>query len=168
LTLGTDIKLKKALIKMVGDDKSKKESLLDDDIEKLSILQDESPSPGEKALCDDDVHDGSEHSEHSRSHVTESIIEPIPDNAPDTHFRPKSRSSSVRSRALTIVARSRRRGLLGRFALIPEVTRPQEYSRTTKWLITFIVALAAAAAPMGSAIFLRKLFFGENCVEQCQ
>ena len=54
------------------------------------------------------------------------------------------------------VPRSERRGLLGRFALLAEITEPKHYPRSTKWWITFIVASAAIAAPMGSAIILRK------------
>lgn len=69
--------------------------------------------------------------------------------------RAASRASSSRSRAVTVVARSHRRGLLGRFCLLPEVTRPYDYDRRTKWFITFLVALAAGAAPVGSSIFYR-------------
>jgi hypothetical protein len=54
------------------------------------------------------------------------------------------------------VPRSRRRGLLGRFTLVAEVENPYDYSNRLKWFITFIVAFAAAAAPMGSSIFFRK------------
>lgn len=72
-----------------------------------------------------------------------------------TLIHTQSRTSSVRSRAVTIIQRSKRRGLLGRYGLIPEVARPIEYARKTKWTITMIVALAAAAAPQGSAIFFR-------------
>lgn len=54
------------------------------------------------------------------------------------------------------VARDKRRGLLARFALIPEVEDPKCYPRRTKWSITFFVALAAAAGPMASAIFMRE------------
>jgi hypothetical protein len=70
--------------------------------------------------------------------------------------RSKSRSSSVRSRPLIIVARSKRRGLLGRLTIIPEVENTYAYTNKTKWVITLIVAMAAAAAPLGSAIFYRK------------
>lgn len=80
-------------------------------------------------------------------------IEQAPRSQPT---RTKSRSSSVRSRAVTIIQRSKRRGLLGKYGLIPEVARPIEYARKTKWTITMIVALAAAAAPQGSAIFFRR------------
>ena len=54
------------------------------------------------------------------------------------------------------VARADRRGLFGRFTLVAEVQEPKHYPRGTKWFITFVVALAAVAAPMGSAIFFRK------------
>lgn len=84
-----------------------------------------------------------------------------PDQAEETNepTRSKSQSQSVRSKAVTVIPRSKRRGLLGRLALIPEVARPPEYANKTKWLITLIVALAAAAAPMGSAILFRKSIY---------
>lgn len=64
-------------------------------------------------------------------------------------------ASSVRSKALTIVPRAKRRGLFGRFTLLPEVERPYEYTNRMKWAITAIIAFAAMAAPMGSSIFYR-------------
>ncbi|RDL38011.1 MFS general substrate transporter [Venustampulla echinocandica] len=92
------------------------------------------------------------------SHSSIETVEPAPqDQEQAPAQRSKSRTSSTRSRALTIVPRSKRRGLLGRFALVPEVERPFDYKRSTKWFITAVVALAAAAAPMGSAIFLPAL-----------
>jgi hypothetical protein len=54
------------------------------------------------------------------------------------------------------VPRSKRRGLFGRFTLLAEVKEPKHYPRRTKWWITFVIALAAVAAPMGSAIVFRK------------
>ena len=53
------------------------------------------------------------------------------------------------------VPRSQRRGLFGRFAILAEVEEPKNYSRQAKWYITFVVAMAAIAAPMGSAIIFR-------------
>lgn len=53
------------------------------------------------------------------------------------------------------VPRRQRRGLLAQVTIIAEVTEPKHYSRSIKWTITFLVALAAAAAPLGSAIFFR-------------
>ena len=83
------------------------------------------------------------------------IIQVIPQEPPLP--RSKSVSSSTRSRTLVIVPRSERRGLLARFTIIPEVTRPHDYNHGTKWIITLIIALAAVVAPMGSAIFYRML-----------
>ena len=56
----------------------------------------------------------------------------------------------------TEVSRSQRRGLFGRFTVIAEVQEPKHYSRKIKWFITFVIALAAVAAPLGSAIIFRK------------
>ena len=56
------------------------------------------------------------------------------------------------------VPRSQRRGLFGRFTILAEVEEPKHYPRRTKWFITFVVAMAAMAAPLGSAIFFRKFF----------
>jgi multidrug resistance protein len=55
------------------------------------------------------------------------------------------------------VPRSHRRGLLATLTLIPEVIEPKDYPRPRKWFLTFVVALAAVAAPMGSAIFFPSL-----------
>lgn len=55
------------------------------------------------------------------------------------------------------IPRSKRRGLLASWSLVPEVTESKDYPRRTKWFITFVIAAAAIAAPMGSAIFFRKL-----------
>lgn len=54
------------------------------------------------------------------------------------------------------VPRSKRRGLCGRFTIVAEVEEPKHYARRTKWFITFNIALAAVAAPLGSAIVFRK------------
>ncbi|KAI4133145.1 MAG: hypothetical protein LQ338_000410 [Usnochroma carphineum] len=55
------------------------------------------------------------------------------------------------------VPKSNRRGLLGRLTLVAEVEEPQDYSRRTKWYITFVVALAGVAAPLASSIILPAL-----------
>ena len=54
------------------------------------------------------------------------------------------------------VPRAQRRGLLARFSVVAEVGEPKHYPRRIKWFVTFIVALAAVAAPMGSTIFFRE------------
>jgi hypothetical protein len=68
-----------------------------------------------------------------------------------------SRVSSVFSRTQSVIPRLQRRGLFGKYAIIPEIERPYEYKDKTKWAITAIVALAAGAAPVGGSIFYRKL-----------
>ena len=54
------------------------------------------------------------------------------------------------------VPRAKRRGLFGRFTFVAEVEKPMHYPRKVKWFITFNVAFAAIAAPMGSAIIFRE------------
>lgn len=55
------------------------------------------------------------------------------------------------------VPRNERRGLLARFCVFAEITNPYDYTRREKWLITLIVAVAGAAAPMGSSLVLPAL-----------
>lgn len=69
---------------------------------------------------------------------------------------PVTRTTSV-ERVAVKVPRSKRRGLFGTLTILAEVEDPKGYSRKVKWFITFIVAFAAAAAPLGSAIFFRRL-----------
>ncbi|KAI0885830.1 major facilitator superfamily transporter multidrug resistance [Annulohypoxylon maeteangense] len=74
-----------------------------------------------------------------------------------TKERARSQASSTRSRALSVVPRLKRRGFLAQLTLIPEVERPYDYPDKVKWTITVFIALAACAAPMGSAIFFPAL-----------
>ena len=67
---------------------------------------------------------------------------------------PASIANSVRP-APVKVPRSNRRGLFGRFSIIAEVEEPKDYPNKTKWFLTFVIAVAAAAAPFGSTIFFR-------------
>lgn len=75
----------------------------------------------------------------------------------ESHDRPAPPSRAA-SRASTIrrdpikVPRNQRRGLLARFAIIPEVENPYDLTNKTKWTITVVVAFSAAAAPMGSTL----------------
>src|SRR6187402_492949 len=101
--------------------------------------------PGVSTLRDGESKSGEKDSDSIHSHFSNETIEPIPENE-DPPQRSKSKSSSVRSRPLTIVPRAKRRGLLARLTVIPEVERPYDYKRSTKWFITFQVAIAAAAA----------------------
>ncbi|KAI0595868.1 major facilitator superfamily transporter multidrug resistance [Biscogniauxia sp. FL1348] len=71
--------------------------------------------------------------------------------------RPQSLASSTRSRPLVVVPREKRRGLFAELALLPEVERPFDYDHKVKWTLTIFIAVAACAAPMGSAIFYPAL-----------
>ena len=83
-------------------------------------------------------------------------LEALPDANP--------KAASVLSRTITVVPRSKRRGLLGRLTIIPEIERPYNYANSTKWVITLIVALAGAAAPLGSAIFFRECLISSRSI----
>ncbi|OAA39292.1 Major facilitator superfamily domain, general substrate transporter [Beauveria brongniartii RCEF 3172] len=67
--------------------------------------------------------------------------------------RSQSRASSTCTRPAVVVPRGQRRGLLSRFTILPEVVNPYDYKRFTKWGITATIAVATAAAPLGSSIF---------------
>ncbi|KAK0269988.1 hypothetical protein LTR35_014454 [Friedmanniomyces endolithicus] len=85
------------------------------------------------------------------------------DDEPHDHqvppHRTKSRTQSMRSvpRDAVKVPISERRGCLARFCIFAEVTDPYDYTRKKKWTITFIIACAGAAAPMGSSLILPAL-----------
>lgn len=118
---------------------------------------------------DDDEDEGHHKSRHSLDDEADQHHDPLPEGpeglntgmmadteAPPPRSRTQSRASSTRSRPLTVVPRAERRGLFAQLTLIPEVERPYDYSRKTKWTITAIVALAAAGGPIGSNIMYRK------------
>lgn len=68
---------------------------------------------------------------------------------------PTNRQGPIRGQAIK-VPRAKRRGLLGKFSMIAEVEEPKDYPRRIKWFITFVVGMAALAAPLGSTIIFRK------------
>lgn len=88
------------------------------------------------------------------SHDTVSTQRDTDEKSPQKHI-----AASVRSevREAIKVPRGQRRGLLANLAVIAEIEDPKGYPRKTKWLITFVVAVAGAAAPMGSSILLPAL-----------
>ncbi|OCK77589.1 MFS transporter [Lepidopterella palustris CBS 459.81] len=87
---------------------------------------------------------------------TPSITSPTSDHNPSPTITPPRPALMIPPEAVHI-ERSKRRGLFASLALIPEVTNPYHYQRRTKWFITVMVAIAAAAAPMGSAIIMPVL-----------
>jgi hypothetical protein len=130
------------------------------DVEAASHQDNDGPvsHPGVSTTQDNEsTKRGDTDEESIHSHSSLGSIEAIPEDTEVPQLsKTKSKSSSVRSRPLSIIPRSERRGLLARFTIIPEVEQPYHYKRSTKWLITLQIAIAAAAAPMGSAILLRK------------
>lgn len=140
--------------------------------EKISALLQTSANPGtpeyngKEAGKEYDVPSDvrSVHTTHStapseQSTVGESQDIEIADDVLQRTITPKS--------PLVKVPRSKRRGLFSRFAIVAEVTQPFDYKDSTKWFITFIVAVAAAAAPIGSSIILRKLVPLVRCPLHC-
>ena len=125
-------------------------------------VAEESGVPAMPALPGSGSEDGNvkdEMSRHSDSEVDE-MAGLERGSAPENGFagRPPDGRVSSFAKTATVVPRSERRGLFGRFSAIPEIETPYEYTNKTKWLITAVVALAAAASPMGSGIFYRKPF----------
>lgn len=70
--------------------------------------------------------------------------------------RAQSSVRSVRQDPVKI-PRNQRRGLLGRFTVIAEVKVQYDYPRRTKWMLTFVIAVAGSAGPMASSIILPAL-----------
>lgn len=64
--------------------------------------------------------------------------------------------ASTSRREIVVVPRSERRGLLGSFSIIPEITNPRDYGNGTKWAMTVIVSFAAVTSSTGSSIFYRQ------------
>jgi hypothetical protein len=98
----------------------------------------------------------------SRRHITSTLtpdtaVEPIPANN-SIELRPTSHAPEQNAEVPSIpvkVPRSRRRGLFAQATILAEIEDPYQYSYKTKWFIVVVVAYAAAAAPMGSAILFR-------------
>ena len=81
---------------------------------------------------------------------TPSISSPVSDHDPSPTIPPPL-PASMTSLAVPIV-RGQRRGLFSSLTLIPEVTTPTSYPSRTKWIITSLIGVAAAAPAMGSSI----------------
>ncbi|KAJ5779609.1 Major facilitator superfamily domain general substrate transporter [Penicillium paradoxum] len=82
---------------------------------------------------------------------------PTDDEHDPEDIRPRLERQSTEIGPPIKVARLKRRGLFGQLAMVAEVEDPKTYPRKMKWFITFIVAVAGATAPMGSAIFYPSL-----------
>ncbi|KAI5195874.1 MFS general substrate transporter [Aureobasidium subglaciale] len=87
-------------------------------------------------------------------------IHPVPNHDEhDASSLEKQATASIASEDIDpiFVPKGQRRGLLARVAVVAEVENPKHYARRTKWLVTFVVAMAGAGAPLGSAIILPGL-----------
>lgn len=117
------------------------------------------PSASDKDMGKEDV--GTK-SRTASMHSLDSVAPPSSPSTVTADNEDVEHGASALSRIITpqrdavTVPRSQRRGLFGRFTLVAEVQDPYDYDNKLKWFITFIVAFAAAGAPMGSTIFLRK------------
>ena len=85
-------------------------------------------------------------SEHS--HTAAEIQDEAEAQAPRTIQRIKE--------PLVVVPRAERRGLFAALSILPEVRQPRDYSNSTKWFLTMIIAIASFAAPTGSSVFWRE------------
>ena len=104
--------------------------------EKISV--DSAPASSRPSVAGPSIEASNQPGEHEK-HDVETAQREIPNPAP------------------VKVPHSKRRGLFGRFTIVAEVEEPKHYPRRTKWFITFVIAAAAVAAPLGSAIIFRKL-----------
>lgn len=93
--------------------------------------------------------------DHGSIHTTGSVHSTIADHEDLENANDILRRTYTPKNPMVVVPRSQRRGLFARFSLVAEITNPYDYSDKTKWFITFIVSVAGAAAPVGSAILLR-------------
>ncbi|KAK2044960.1 major facilitator superfamily transporter [Colletotrichum somersetense] len=130
------------------------------DPEKDAFPPEDAPSRGDEPSQSSDSDEDEDEITQVGQEGDRSRVEPDGGDHPaagEAPVRPRSRASSTRSRALSVVARSKRRGLFAQLATIPEVDNPYNYTNKTKWTITLIIALAAAVSPMGSSIFYPAL-----------
>lgn len=134
---------------------------MDDLSEKRRLSLGGRSSPDERSL-DNGPLDKSQ--EDGTSHVVEQNQDTVPATASsgkdDIEAQvPDTDAASIISSPVK-VPRAQRRGLLATLTILAEVEEPKNYPRRTKWYITCVIALAAAAAPLGSTIFFRK---AANC-----
>lgn len=80
----------------------------------------------------------------------------VPKAQPSEHLAKTTSKAASIAPPLETVPRPERRGLLGKFSIIPEVTNPYAYSNGTKWWMTVIVSFAAITSSTGSSIFYRE------------
>ncbi|CAM1504998.1 Fc.00g106350.m01.CDS01 [Cosmosporella sp. VM-42] len=80
----------------------------------------------------------------------------LPEQPADTAIADLESAPTLRKKPIS-VPRSKWRGLFASLTLLAEVDEPYLYSKGAKWFITFVVAFAAAATSLGSAIIYPAL-----------
>ncbi|KAK5987072.1 MFS transporter OpS2 [Cladobotryum mycophilum] len=103
-----------------------------------------------------ETHDEKQHRDHHKT--SEKDVPSTTDIGVEAGAVPQRIQSRASTRpGAVLVPRSERRGMFSNLTLIPEVERPYDYKDSTKWAITFTIAMAAAVAPLGSSIFYPAL-----------
>ncbi|KPM34309.1 hypothetical protein AK830_g12265 [Neonectria ditissima] len=127
------------------------------DDEKIDLERDGNRRPSSRPPTADSDSTKSNRSQIETIHEIQPVVtlgEPLGniDTKSIRRSRTQSRASSTHSRPIAVVPRSERRGLLGGLTFVPEIQYPPDYKRSTKWGLVFIIALATAAAPLGSTV----------------
>ena len=121
----------------------------DDISQNNSKNEPEDPSPIEK--CEDHENDKPpDSSSHCESQPGREAGE-----SPVLHRTVSTQSQPVSVKRVPLRHRA---GLLAKLSILYEAEEPKDYPRNVKWIITFIIGVAAFAAPMGSSIILRTPF----------
>lgn len=106
----------------------------------------------------ENVTDSNNDAPHPPLELTATVSDPEKDGQGNAEQQPDTlvRRVTTELGPPIVVPRLQRRGLLGQITLLAEVENPKTYSRRVKWFITFVVAMAAVVAPLGSSIIFRK------------
>lgn len=106
----------------------------------------------------ENVTDSNNDAPHPPLELTATVSDPEKDGQGNAEQQPDTlvRRVTTELGPPIVVPRLQRRGLLGQITLLAEVGNPKTYSRRVKWFITFVVAMAAVVAPLGSSIIFRK------------
>lgn len=116
--------------------------------ESVTAEEHESPPAPEEGGHEDPINEFSKHVREERAQQDDDL-----ESRPGLSHTVSTTSSVVP--AVVKVPRGKRTGLLASWTLLYEAEEPKHYPRKIKWLVTFMIALAAVSAPMGSSIILR-------------
>lgn len=148
-----------------------KEAALDHDAERGDGMSTQRQVLPTTSSSTEDVPDKEEHMGTSRTPSSTHSLEAAHaddrrDFTPPSAPIPASIANSIRP-APVKVPKANRRGLFGRYTILAEVEEPKDYPNKTKWFITFVIATAAVAAPMGSTVFFRTNSLTQAWLKVC-